>query len=163
MSGPLHNPEFWVLVAFLIVLVFGLRKAQPTIATALDARALRIRTELDEAQRLRADAERTLAEYQRRQRDALKEAEQIVAHAREEAERAGRQAALDLEAALDRRARQAEERIAQDEARAVAEIRNRAVDIAIAAARRLIADELAAGGGAALIDEAIAALPRQLH
>lgn len=163
MSGMLHNPEFWVLVAFLVVLVLGLRKAQPTIAAGLDARAQRIRTELDEAQRLREDAERTLAEYQRKQRDALKEAEQIIAHAKEEAERAGRQAALDLEAALERRARQAEERIAQEEARAVAEVRNRAVDLAVAAARRLIADELDARAGGALIDEAIAALPKQLH
>jgi F-type H+-transporting ATPase subunit b len=159
----LHDPEFWVLVAFLIVVVGGFFKVGPLIAKSLDERAQRIKTELDEAQRLREDAERTLAEYQRKQRDALKEAEDIIAHAKSEAERIGRQAAIDLDAMLERRTKQAEEKIAQEEAKAVADVRNTAIDIAIAAARQIIVEQLDARTGGALIDNAIAALPQQLH
>jgi F-type H+-transporting ATPase subunit b len=159
----LHNPEFWVLVAFLIVIVGGFIKVGPTIGKSLDDRAERIKTELDEAQRLREDSERTLAEYQRKQRDALKEAEDIIAHAKAEAERIGVQAALDLDAMLERRTKQAEEKIAQEEAKAVADVRNTAIDIAIAAARQIIVEQMDAKTGGALIDSAIAALPQQLH
>jgi F-type H+-transporting ATPase subunit b len=159
----LHNPEFWVLVAFLIVVVGGFIKVGPAIGKSLDDRAQRIKNELDEAQRLREDSERTLAEYQRKQRDALKEAEDIIAHAKAEAERIGRQAAIDLDAMLERRTKQAEEKIAQEEAKAVADVRNTAIDIAIAAARQIIVEQLDAKSGGALIDSAIAALPQQLH
>ncbi len=158
-----HDPEFWVLVAFVIVVVGGAIKVGPSIGKSLDERAERIKAELDEAQRLREDAQSTLAEYQLKQRDALKEAEAIIAHAKAEAERIGRQAAQDLEAAIQRRTRQAEEKIAQEEAKALADVRNTAVDIAVAAARRIIAEQLDARAGGALIDEAITALPQRLH
>jgi F-type H+-transporting ATPase subunit b len=158
-----HDPEFWVLVAFLIVVIGGFIKVGPSIGKSLDDRAERIKTELDEAQRLREDAERTLAEYQRKQRDALKEAEDIIAHAKSEAERIGIQAGLDLDAMLERRTKQAEEKIAQEEAKAIADVRNTAIDVAIAAARQIIVEQMDAKTGGALIDNAIAALPQQLH
>ena len=163
LSELFHDPEFWVLVAFVIVVVGGFIKLGPTIGKSLDERAERIRAELEEAQRLREDAQRTLADYQLKQRDALKEAEAIIAHAKGEAERIGRQAALDLEAAIERRTRQAEEKIAQEEAKALADVRNTAIDIALAAARQIIAEQLDAKAGGALIDAAIAALPQRLH
>jgi F-type H+-transporting ATPase subunit b len=163
MSEIFHDPEFWVLVAFVIVVVVGFIKLGPGIGKALDDRAERIKSELDEARRLREDAQKTLAEYQRKQRDALKEAEAIIAHAKAEAERIGRQAAQDLEAGVERRTRQAEEKIAQEEAKALADVRNTAVDIAIAAAREIIAEALDAKAGGVLIDQAIAALPQRLH
>jgi F-type H+-transporting ATPase subunit b len=163
MMALIHDPEFWVAVAFVVVVAVGGYKLAPAIAKSLDERAARIKAELEEAQRLRDDAQQTLAEYQRKQRDALKEAEDIIAHAKAEAERIGKQAALDLEAALERRTRQAEEKITQEEAKALAQVRGAAVDVAIAAARQIIARQLDAKSGGALIDEAIAALPQQLH
>jgi F-type H+-transporting ATPase subunit b len=159
----LHDPEIWVLVAFLIVIALLARRISRMVTSSLDARAAAIRNELEEAQRLREEAQRMLAEYQRKQRDALQEAEQIIAHAKEEAERAGAQARKDLEAAIERRQRQAVEKIQQEEARALAEVRSQAVDIAMTAARRLIGEQLDARRGSALIDEAIAALPQRLH
>jgi len=159
----MHDPEFWVLVAFAIAL-FGLaRKAGPVIAKVLDDRAAKIKAELEEAHRLREEAQRMLAEYQRKQRDALKEAEEIIAHARIEAERAAEQAARDLEAALERRKRLALEKIAMAESKAIAEVRNTAVDIAISAVREILAQVLDAARKSKLIDEAIAALPQRLH
>jgi F-type H+-transporting ATPase subunit b len=158
-----YDPEFWVLVAFVLAVALVWRKAAAAIGDSLDARAARIKAELDEAQRLREEAQQALATYQRKQRDALKEAEAIISHARAEAERFGQQAARDLEAAIDRRRRQAEDKIAQAEAKAVAEVRAAAVDVAMAAARRIIGESVDAARGARLIDDAIQALPQRLH
>jgi F-type H+-transporting ATPase subunit b len=155
--------EFWVAIAFIIAVGVLVYKAGPSITAALDARAAKIKAELDEAQRLREDAQRTLADYQRKQRDALKEAEQIVAQGRAEAERAAEQAARDLAAALERRQRLAMEKIALAESRATTEVRNAAVDVAITAVRRILAETLDAERKRKLVDDAIAELPQRLH
>jgi F-type H+-transporting ATPase subunit b len=158
-----RDPEFWVAIAFVIAVGLVLWKSAPIIAKSLDDRAAKIKAELDEAQRLREDAQRTLAEFQRKQRDAFKEAEQIAALAKSEAERAAAQAARDLEAALQRRQTQALEKIALAEAKATTEIRNTTVDVAIAAVRRVLAEQLDQQRKSRLIDEAIAELPKLLH
>jgi F-type H+-transporting ATPase subunit b len=157
------DPEFWVLVAVLIFLVLVWRPAKRLLIGGLDARAERIGDELATARRLRDEAEEALAAYRQQQRQGAAEAEVIVAHAKAEAERIARQSARDLEQTLERRRQLAAERIAQVEQRALAEIRAVAVDIAIAAARRVISAELDDARGAALIDAAIAALPHQLR
>ncbi len=159
----LRDPEFWVLVAFVIAFGGVVRKAGPLITKALDDRATKIKLELEEAQKLRDEAQRLLGEYQRKQRDALKEAEEIIARARVEAERAAEQAAHDLEAALERRKRLALEKIALAESKATAEVRNTAVDVAISAVREILAHRLDAQRKGKLIDEAIAQLPQRLH
>ncbi len=159
----LMTPEFWVALAFVIFVALVWKKAGQAIIGLLDSRAERIRQELDEAQRLREDAQSTLANYQRRQRDAIKEAEAIVAHAREEAERLRRQAETDLEAALKRRETQAMDRIAQAEAQALAEVRNLTIDIAMDASRKVLAQTIQADRQDALVDDAIRELPRHLH
>jgi F-type H+-transporting ATPase subunit b len=156
------EPEFWVLVAVVIFVVLVWKPARRTVIGGLDARAARIRDELATARRLRGEAEEALAACRRQEREAGAEAEAIVTHAKAEALRIAERAARDLDEALARRRRLAEERIALEEARAFAEIRSAAVDIAIAAARRVIAGEFGAARGSALIDAAIAALPRQL-
>jgi F-type H+-transporting ATPase subunit b len=155
--------EFWVLIAFLIAIAYLIYKTRTIVTGSLDARAQKIKAELDEAQRLREEAQATLADYQRKQRDALKEAEAIVAQAKAEAERAAAQGARDLDAAIERRKHLAVEKIALTEAKALAEVRNLAVDLAIAALKRAFAEDLDAARRGALIDEAIAALPPTLH
>jgi F-type H+-transporting ATPase subunit b len=154
--------EFWVLVAALIFLALVWKPAKRLLIGGLDARAERIRGELETARRLRDEAEAALAAYRQQERRGVAEAEEIVAHATAEAQRIARQSALDLERTLQRRRQLAAERIAQEEQKALAEIRAFAVDIAVAAARRVIAAELDEPRGAALIDAAIAALPHQL-
>ncbi len=157
------DPEFWVAIAFVIAVAGLVYKGGPGITAALDARAAKIKTELDEAQRLREDAQRTLAEYQRKQRDALKEAEQIVSQGRAEAERAAEQAQRDLAAALERRQRLAMEKIALAESRATAEVRNAAVDVAITAVRRVLSDQLDETKRSALLNKAVSELSLFLH
>jgi F-type H+-transporting ATPase subunit b len=163
MSELLHDHHFWVLISLVILIALVWKPAARSITSALDERAVRIRNELDEARKLRDEAEQLLADYRRREREAAAEAEAIVTHARQEAERLAAQAARDLDQSLARRQRLAEERIAQADARATAEVREAAVDTAIAAAREVIASEINQRRGGALLDSAIAALPQQLR
>ena len=157
------DPEFYVLLAVAIFVVVVWKPMRRAVVGAIDSRAERIRQELDSARSLRDEAQQALATYQRQQQEGAAEAQAIIAHAKEEAERIAAQSLRDLENALSRREQLARERIAQEEAKAVAEIRSIAVDVAIAASRRVIAASLDERRGAALIDDAIAALPRQLH
>ncbi|HET9904651.1 MAG TPA: ATP F0F1 synthase subunit B [Xanthobacteraceae bacterium] len=159
----LESPTLWVAVAFVIFVALAWRPVARMIGGSLDARGARIRAELDEARKLREEAQSLLAEYQRKQRDALKEAEDILAHAKDEAERLRREAAANLEAALARRERMAMDKIAQAEAQALADVRNRAVDVAIAATGRLLAETIDARQSDALIDRSIDDLRRKLH
>lgn len=163
MARLFGDPEFWVLLAVVIFVVAVWKPAKRTVVGALDGRAQRIREELDAAAKLREEAQQALAAYQGKQREAAAEAELIVTHAKQEAERIAAQSLRDLEATLHRRQLLAQERISQEEAKALAEIRAIAVDVAISAARRVITASLDERRGAALIDDAIAALPRQLH
>ncbi|HWD59935.1 MAG TPA: F0F1 ATP synthase subunit B, partial [Stellaceae bacterium] len=157
-----RESEFWVLVAAVIFVVLVFRPVGRTLTGGLDARAARIRGELDEARRLRQEAEQLVAEYRAKREQAAADGEAIVAHARAEAERIAAQGARDLEQALERRQLMAEERIAQAEAKALAEVRAAAIDVAIAAARDVIAAQIDERRGGALIDAAIVALPQRL-
>jgi len=158
-----HDPELAVAIAFVIAIVLVSKKVWQTLSSLLDDRAAKIKAELDEAQKLKDDAQKALGQFQRKQRDALQEAEAIVAHAREDAARLVERAERDLEAAIDRRQRLAAEKIALAEAKAVAEIRNAAVEIAIGAARYVIAERLGDAQGQALVDQAIAQLPQRFN
>ncbi|WP_372398450.1 F0F1 ATP synthase subunit B [Azospirillum sp. HJ39] len=159
----MNAPEFWVLVAFVIFVALVWKKASAAIGSLLDGRAEKIRAELDEAERLHKDAQALLNGYQRRLADAQKEAEAVLAHAREEAARLRAQAGTDLEASLKRREAQAVDRIAQAEAAALAEVRNLTVDVAIGASKRVLAGGLSPAQADTLIDQSISELPKHLH
>lgn len=159
----LSDPEFWVLVAVAILVALLWKPGKRMLVGGLDSRAERIRTELETVRGLREEAERALASYEARQRQTAQEAEQLIAHAKAEADRIAAESARALEESLERRRRLAEERIAQEEARALAQIRAATVDVAVAAARRVIAAGLDGQQSAALIDDAIRTLPQQLQ
>jgi F-type H+-transporting ATPase subunit b len=157
-----RDPELAVAIAFVIAIVLVSKRVWQVLAGMLDERAAKIKAELDEAQKLKDDAQRTLGQFQRKQRDALQEAEAIIAHAREEAARFAERAKRELEGVIDRRQRLAAEKLALTEAKALAEVRNAAVEIAIGAARRVIAERLGDSQGRALVDQAITELPQRL-
>ena len=157
----IHTPEFWVAVSFVIFMALVWKKASAAIGSLLDGRAEKIRSELDEAERLHKDAQALLNGYQRRQADALKEAEAVLAHAREEAARLRTQAGADLEASLKRREAQAMDRIALAEQNAIQSVKARAVEIAIRAATGLVTEAIDKDGANALVDQAIADLPKR--
>lgn len=163
MSALLYSAEFWVLIAFLILVGALFKKVSAVLTGGLDARAARIKAQLDEAEKLREDAQSLLAEYQRKHRAASREAEAILARAKSESQRMREQAQADLEQALERRKQQALEKIAQAEAEALSEVRNQAVDLALAASARLLAENLDEAGAARLVDEAIKDVSDKLH
>ncbi len=159
----MFNEGFWIGLAFVVFVAAIYRPVSRMVSSALDARAAKIRDELDEAVRLREEAQALLAHYERQQNEAVGEAEQLLARAREEAERQARHASEALEAMLERRQQQAMDRIARAEQEALAEVRGAAVDIAVRATRKLLAERLDEDGQAALIDEAVAELEKKLH
>ncbi|MCZ6588879.1 MAG: F0F1 ATP synthase subunit B [Alphaproteobacteria bacterium] len=161
--GIFENPETWVAVSFVFFLVALFKPIKKMLTSKLDGRTEAIKSALDEAQRLREEAQHTLAEYQRKQRDALKEAEGILTEAREEAGRIEKAAAERTEELLRRREQQAMDMIAAAEAQALADVRGLAADRAIEATRRLLTDATAGDGGDALVDQAIQELPSKLN
>ncbi|WP_281018651.1 MULTISPECIES: ATP F0F1 synthase subunit B [unclassified Minwuia] len=163
-EGFFEDPTVWVALAFILFIALIIYLKLPGKITAqLDTRADRIRNELEEAKRLREEAQSLYAEYQRKAEDALKEADRIVAHAREEAERVGEKARADLEASIERRRQQAEQKIAQAEQQALDEVRAKAVNIAIAAATDILKEDMQGASGSALIDSSIDELGKHLH
>ena len=160
----LATPEFWVLISFIIFVGLLIYLKVPSkVAAILDERAARIATELDEARRLREEAQGLLAEYQRKRRDAEKEAEAIAVQAREEAEAFAVETRQKLTEMLERRVRIAEEKIAQAEVQAVKEVRAAAADLAIAAATRIIAEEVQGETADHLVEASIADLRNRLN
>jgi F-type H+-transporting ATPase subunit b len=159
----LAQPEFWLAIAFTIFVVLMAKPLGGKIAAALDSRSKLIAREIEEAAKLRDEAQALLASYQRKSRDALREAEQILTNAEIEARRIQDDARANLEASLKRREQLALDKIAQAEARAVEDVRNAAVDVALAATRELIEKNLDADKSAALVEDAIKDLPKRLH
>ena len=159
----LHTPEFWVAIGFILLVLAIAKKSWVAIKAGLDSRAERIRASLDDATKLREEAQHLLAEYQRKQRDAAKEIDGLLAAARAEAERSSVNAAGALEDLVKRREQLAIDKITQAEADAIQAVRNTTVDVAIAAARKLLNDKLTTTTASGLVDKAIAELPQKLH
>ena len=157
------DPHFWVYVSFIVVVGFLFKPVFASATKALDNRAIAIKGRIDEAQKLREDALEALALYQRKQKEALKDAQEIIAQAQAEAEAMAAQAAKDLEASLARREQQALDRIAQAEAQAQREVTSVAVDVAIEAARAVLTKNLVGDTATRLVDEAIKELAVKLH
>ena len=160
----LAEPETWVALGFLIVIGILLYVGVPKmVVTMLDARAAGIKAELDEARRLREEAQTLLAGYQKKANEAEREAAAIVAEARAEAERYAADASTALGHQIERRAQQAQDKIAQAEAAVMAEIRGLAADAAITAAQKLIAARMNADKQSALIADSITSLGAKLN
>ena len=154
--------ETWVAVAFIIfVAVLGYLKVHKKLVQGIDDRRDRIKAELDEARRLKDEAQALLAGYQRKQQEIEREAEAIIASAKGEAERLAAEAEAKLQEFIARHTKMAQERIAQAEAQAVADVRSAAADAAVAAAGTILgrkvkdklADDLLSEGIAALRDK----------
>jgi F-type H+-transporting ATPase subunit b len=160
----LATAEFWVAVAFAIfvgVLIY--LGAHKLIIDALDERAAKIKAELDEARRLREEAQSLLAEYERKKDDAAREAAGIIEGAKQEAERLAAEAKTKSEEFLARRTKLAETKIAQAEAQAVADVRNAAAEAAVAAAERVLTDTVKGKLADDFIDKGIAEVKAKLN
>jgi F-type H+-transporting ATPase subunit b len=155
MLDALQETENWVALGLIIFLgLLAYLGVHRKLLDALDQRGVRIRSELDEAVRLKTEAQALLAEFQRKGLEAEKEAEAIIASAKAEAERLAAEAKARMEDFVARRTKMAESKIAQAEAQAVADVRSAAADAAVAAAEKIlstaakgkVADDLLAKG-----------------
>jgi F-type H+-transporting ATPase subunit b len=158
-----HDPKFWVAVSFVLFFLLLGKKLWGAISSALDGRAAGIRRQLEEASRLRAEAEQMLKDAEAERAAAAREAESLLVNARAEAERLATSAAAEAEASAKRRERMALDRIAAAEASAIADVRNAAAEIAGAAARTVLAETLDATADAALVDKSLIDLPKALR
>ena len=158
------NPEFWVMIAFLCFMgLLAYMGVPKMLIKSLDDRADQIRRELDEARRLREEAQQLLADYQKKAREAETEAKSIIDQARVQAEAMATGMRTSLIESLERRTKQAEDKIARAEAQAVGEVRAAAVDTAIAAAERILTSRVSGATGATLVDQGIRDLKGKLN
>lgn len=156
--------EFWVLVTFLIFMGLVIYLRVPAlVAKALDKRSEEIRTELDEARRLREEAQALLADYQRKAREAEDEAKVIVEQAKREAESLAAETKKALAEGLVRRTKLAEEKIARAEAQALSEVKASAIEAATSAAERILKERVAGPVAKGLIDTSISDLKGKLN
>jgi len=152
-----QDSRFWVAVPVVLFLLFVAYKgAFSALGKSLDARSENIRNELEEARRLREEAQTLLASYQRKQKEAEAQAEEIVKQARTDAENMAAQARKDLTERLERRAAQAEAKIANAEAKAMGEVKAKAADVAMNTAETILRTKLTAAEKSNLIKEGIA-------
>ncbi len=158
------DATFFALVALIIFLgIVAYAGGFKSMGAGLDARSARIAKDLEDAARLRKEAEALLAEYQQKRIDAEKEAQGIIAQARSDAEEYAAETRRKLTETLERRTKQAEQKIAQAEATAIKEVRNAATELAIAAASKLVAETAKGSKGADLIASSISAVKNRLN
>lgn len=159
-----YNSDIVVGISF--VLFFGLLGylgVYKLLGQKLDERAEGIRNELNEAKRLREEAQEIFAEFERKQKAVEGQAAEIVTHAEAEAEAAAERAKADIAASVERRLKAADEQIALAEANAVKEVKDRAVKVAIEAAQEVLTAKLGADQAQGLTDAAIADVAKRLH
>ena len=158
------DATFFALVALVIFLaIAAYAGAFKSVGKGLDTRADRIRRELEHASQLRKEAEALLAEYKQKRLDAEKEAAAIISTAKAEAEDYAAETRRKLTESLERRSKQAEQKIAQAEAAAIKDVRNAATELAIAAAQNMVAEAARGAKGAELIASSIAAVKNRLN
>lgn len=159
----LQNTEFWVAMAFIAFMaILGYYGIHKWIANSLDARSQAIRREIEDARKLREEAQALLADYQRRAARAEVEANEIVERAETEAKAHAENTRKALQGSLERRTRMAEEKIARAEELAVNEVRAAAVDRAVGVAEILVRKETSGDAGHRLISDSIEKLPNKL-
>jgi len=157
----LEDPYFWIVLSTIIFVAIIIQKGSAPLLNALDNRSRRISDELDQAEKLRVEAQELLAEYQRKHRDAVKMAEGIISQAKDQAKIIQKETQTKMDDSLKRREAQLVERISRAELSAVQEVREQAADISSAAAESLVIMALSKTGSK-LIDTSIAGLPKKL-
>ncbi len=158
------DATFWATIALLIFLAIVIYYKVPgMLAGQLDQRATKIQNELDEARRLREEAQQLLADYQRKRKEAEAEAQGIVDAAQREAKALAADAKVKTEEYVARRTAFAEQKIAQAERDAIAEVRGSAVEIAIEAARKVLGDKVDAQAAGKLFQQSVDAVKSKLN
>ncbi|MEL6127564.1 MAG: ATP F0F1 synthase subunit B [Pseudomonadota bacterium] len=160
----LYNTDIVVGIGFVIFIGILVYVGVPGMVTKmLDARAEKIRSDIEEARQLREEAQSLLASYERKHKEVEKLTAEIVAKAREDAQADAAKAKDDLAVAIERRLAAAKDQIASAEASAMREVKDQAVSVAVAAARSVIAERMSASDADAMIDASINEVGAKLH
>lgn len=158
------DATFWSAVAFVILLIgFAYLGVHNKVTEALDHRATRIKGELDDARKLKEEAQKLVAEYRAKRESAVKESEDIIANAKSEAERIAAEAKTRMEDFVTRRTKMAEAKIAQAEAQALADVRAAAADAAVAAAAKVLSETVKGQTAETLLTQGIAEVRQKLN
>lgn len=163
LSDSHHGTSNWIVLSFLLFVFVAYKLGRKSILGGLDARIAEVKNEIETAERLRVEAQELLAQYQRKQRDAEKEAKDIVKRAQKQAEHMAKASEAELEETMTRRETQLTQRLKRLEENAIAEIQSHAADIAVAATTEVIAQTLNAKTNAELNEKTIASLPQNLN
>ena len=158
-----HDTGIWVAISFIIFAVIAFKLGRNSVLGALDSKIAAVKTEIETAERLRVEAQELLAQYQRKQRDAEKEAQTILSKAQEQAKLLQKNAETDLAELMERRETQLAERLRRLEENAVAEIQNHAADLAVAATTEMIIQTLDEKTNTKLNEDTIKSLSKHLN
>ncbi len=158
-----HSTTLWVAISFVVFVALAVKFAGKGIASALDKRIAQIRAEIDTAEKLKAEAEALLADFQQKQQDAEKTAEKIIEQARASAKAVQEAAEADLSESMARREAQLTERLKRIEEKAIADIQNHAADLSIEATREIVMKTLDDKAGNKLVDQAIQSVAKYLN
>ncbi|HEY8963326.1 MAG TPA: hypothetical protein VIN59_02560 [Alphaproteobacteria bacterium] len=162
MTEFLHEPTNWVLISFLIFVGVFIKFGWAKVLGGLDTRIAEIRSELDQAEKLRIEAQDMLVQYQRKHRDAMIEANDIKFRAMAQADTLRAKAEADLKETLERREKQLQDRLSRIEASAEAELRKVTAALALEASETLIRNSMDAKAQDQLADQSIKALASSL-
>ncbi len=160
----IYAPEFWVGVSFFLFIgILFYYEVPRKLGQALDKRAEEISKELEEARKLRQEAEAVLADYRKREKEAENEAGDIVKLAKKEAQSYAAETRTAMQEQFERRTKLAEEKIARAEAQAIADVRAASIEAAVTAARSMIAEKLTPETADKLLQESIDSLQSKLN
>lgn len=161
--GILADPHFWLSISFIIFIFILWKAGKKALETALDGRIDKIRQDITSAENLRVESQELLAQYERKHRDAIQEAEEVIAKAEKHAAKIKKDADSDLQEIMQRREKQLQERLDRMKHNAISEIQQYAADIAIQATTEIISTTLDKDTNMKLVDQSIKDLGKNLH
>ena len=158
-----HNTTLWVGFSFVIFVLLAVKFGGKAVTGALDKKIAEIKSEIETAERLKAEAQALLAEFQTKQRDAEKAAAEIIEQAKASALAVQKMAENDLTETMERREAQLADRLKRIEEKAIADIQNHAADLALKATREIVEKTLDEKASNKLVDQAIASVSKYLN
>ncbi|MEM8833142.1 MAG: hypothetical protein AAGB32_01250 [Pseudomonadota bacterium] len=158
-----HDTNAWVVISFLVFAAFAYIMGRKSVAGKLDSYRDEIKNEIENAERLRVEAQELLAQYQRKQRDAEAEADKILENAKKQADQTKKTADKELKETMKRREEQLSDRLQRLEENAMNDIRDYAAQLAVEATQEMIVQTMDEKKNADLNTQAMAKLPEHLN
>ncbi len=158
-----HDTSIWIAISFLVFVFVAFKLGRKSVLGALDGQIAEVKSEIENAERLRVEAQELLAQYQRKQRDAEKEASDMLDRAKDQAKQIQKTAETDLKEVMARREVQLADRLKRIEENAIAEIQNHAAELAVAATTEMIVKSLDEKSNNKMNEDTIQSLPKHLN